>query len=122
MPNSFFLSFFLSFFFFFFLRFAELPELGSRKKEFPQLRTGLEDEGHESSLMLCRVDTTRSLSMRSKQDSGLPMTRAASANQNVTNNIPSEKREQWPACLVQKPKDWQQRERPMDSLQNLQHK
>ena len=34
-----------------------------------------------------------------KEGSGLPITRAASANQNVTNSIPCEKPEEWPPCL-----------------------
>ena len=36
--------------------------------------------------------------------SRLPITRATSANQNVTNIIPCEKPEEWPPCLAHKQK------------------
>ena len=48
--------------------------------------------------------------------SGLPILRAASANQNVTNNIPREKPEERPPCLADTHK---KNERVMDSEQNF---
>ena len=51
-------------------------------------------------------------SQRITEGSRLPITRAPSADQNVTYNIPREKREEWPPCLSHKlkqsngAKDW----------------
>ena len=70
-----------------------------------------EGKGHET-------DVIRKV-LASVDGSGLPITRAASANQNVTYNTPREKPKEWPPCFPQRLKAQHQGERLVDSEQNL---
>ena len=58
----------------------------------------------------------------SPEDSGLPVTRAASANQIVTNNISRKKARKVAAMFASQAKACQQNERLVDLEQNLQNK
>ena len=58
--------------------------------------------GGKKSSLICIVSPHLAVNEELTEGLGLPMTQAASANQNVTDNIPHGKPKEWPSCLAHK--------------------